>query len=59
MVNRVTRMTGLHVPIRRLGMARPILEQLGAMDFPNANLVADDPHKAGGKLRRIARRLSR
>ena len=59
MVNRVTSTTGLHVPVRKLGIALPILEQLGAMDFPNANLVADDPAKVGSKLRRIARRLGK
>jgi hypothetical protein len=59
MVNRVTHTTGLHVPVRRLEIAMPILEQLGAMEFPNSNLVADDPKKAGSKLRRIARRLGR
>ena len=59
MVNRVTHTTGLYVPVRRLGIALPILEQLGALDFPNANLVADDPTKVGGKFRRIVQRLSR
>ena len=59
MVNRITHTTGLHVPVRRLEIAMPILEQIGAMEFPGANLIADDPKKAGSKLRRLARSLGR
>lgn len=59
MVNTIMDTTGSHVPSRRLELAQPVLEQIGAMDFPNAALIAVPKRKPGRKLRRIASRLRR
>jgi len=59
MINTIMDSTGSHVPSRKFELAQPILEQIGAMDFPNAALIAVPKRKAGSKLRRIARRLLR
>ena len=59
MINRVMHATGSHVPIRRLDAARSALEQLAAMDFPNADLVEHRSKRATRKLRKIVRRLGK
>ncbi len=58
-INRVMHTTGSPLPVRRLAAARPVLEQLEAMDFPNAGLVTDRKKKPGHRLRRIVGRLRR
>jgi hypothetical protein len=59
MTNRLMDATGSRVPKRALDIALPVLKQIGAMDFPNADLVADQQSTVERKLRRLARRLRR
>lgn len=58
-INRIMHATGCPIPVRRLTAARPLLELLGAMDFPNADLVSAHKKKPQDQLRRIVRRLRR
>ena len=59
MTNRMMDATGSPVPARALELALPVLEQIGAMDFPNSDLVSARQSKAERKLRRVIGRLRR
>jgi len=59
MTNRIMDAIGAAVPAHALEIALPILEQIGAMDFPHAGLVRTPQGSIERKLRRFVGRLRR
>lgn len=59
MINRIMDATGSPVHARKLEIAHPVLKQIGAMDFPNADVSVVRKNKTGRRLRKVLYRLRR
>ncbi|MEN8238367.1 MAG: hypothetical protein ABFR53_04095 [Actinomycetota bacterium] len=57
MTNRIMDATGSRAPSGAVEAWLPLLEQLGAMEFPHADLVTARKSAAERRLRKIAKRL--
>ena len=57
MINRVMDATGSPVHARKLEVAQRVLVQIGAMEFPNADVSVVHKSKTGRKLRKTLHRL--
>ena len=59
MINRVMDATGSPVHGRKLEVAQPVMVQIGAMEFPNADVSVVRKSKTGRRLRKTLHRLRR